>query len=130
LQAVILAGGTGKRVFPLAVNKPKPMFKLLGKPLIQHVLEFLKENGLDNFVIVVGHGGEQIREYLGDGKKFGARITYTVQDEALGMANALETAEALVKDHFFVVNADDLFEGSLITEMTLKFRESGADIVL
>jgi dTDP-glucose pyrophosphorylase len=93
-------------------------------------MEFLKENGLDNLVIVVGHGGEQIREYLGDGKKFGARITYTVQDEALGMANALETAEALVEDHFFVVNADDLFEGSLITEMTLKFRESGADIVL
>jgi UDP-N-acetylglucosamine diphosphorylase/glucosamine-1-phosphate N-acetyltransferase len=130
LQAVILAGGAGKRAFPLAVNKPKPMFKLLGKPLIQHVIELLKENGLDNLVIVVGHGGEQIREYLGDGKKFGVRITYTVQDEALGMANALETAKALIEDHFFVVNADDLFEGSLITEMTLKFRESGADIVL
>jgi len=130
LQAVILAGGAGKRVFPLALNKPKPMFKLLGKPIIQHVMELLKENGLDSLVIVVGHGGEQIREYLGDGKKFGVRITYTVQDEALGMANALETAEALVEDHFFVVNADDLFEGSLITDMTGKFRESGADIVL
>lgn len=130
MQAIILAGGAGKRVFPLAAIKPKPMFKLLGKPLIQHVLELLKENGLDNFVIVIGHGGEQIREQFGDGSQLGVRIAYTVQREALGMANALETAEALAEDHFFVVNADDLFEGSLIAKMTRKSKEVSADIVL
>jgi UDP-N-acetylglucosamine diphosphorylase/glucosamine-1-phosphate N-acetyltransferase len=130
LQAVILAGGAGKRVFPLAAIKPKPMFKVLGKPLIQHVIELLKVNGLDSFVVVVGHGGEQIKEYLGDGGKFGVDITYTVQEEALGMANALETAEALAEDHFFVVNADDLFEGILIADMVTKFRECSAEIVL
>src|SRR3990172_6797214 len=130
MQAVILAGGAGKRVFPLAAVKPKPMFKLLGKPLIQHVLELLKENGLEKFVIVIGHGGEQIKEYFGDGKKLGVQIAYTVQKEALGMANALETAKALAEEHFFVVNADDLFEGSLIADMTEKFKEGKADIVL
>jgi len=130
LQAVILAGGTGKRVFPLAAIKPKPMFKLLGKPLVQHVIELLKENGLDNFIIVIGHGGEQIRDYFKDGSELGVHISYTVQKEALGMANALETTEALAEDHFFVVNADDLFEGSLIAKMTKKFKEGTADIVL
>ena len=130
MQAVILAGGTGKRVFPLAVNKPKPMFKLLGKPLIQHIIELLKVNGLDSFVVVIGHGGQQIREFFGDGGKFGVHIDYAVQKEALGMANAIGTAEGLVEEHFFVVNADDLFEGVLVADMVAKFRECDAEIVL
>jgi UDP-N-acetylglucosamine diphosphorylase/glucosamine-1-phosphate N-acetyltransferase len=130
MQAVILAGGAGKRVFPLAVNKPKPMFKLLGKPLIQHVVEILKANGLDSFVIVVGHQGEQIKDYFGDGKRFGVRIEYTFQEEALGMANALETAKDLVENHFLVVNADDLFEGALVDMILRKFKDDKADIVL
>jgi UDP-N-acetylglucosamine diphosphorylase/glucosamine-1-phosphate N-acetyltransferase len=130
VQAVILAGGAGKRVFPLAVNKPKPMFKLLGKPLIQHVVEILKANGLDSFVVVVGHQGEQIKDYFGDGKQFGVRMKYTLQEEALGMANALETAKDMVEDNFLVVNADDLFEDSLVEMMLRKFKDGKADIVL
>jgi UDP-N-acetylglucosamine diphosphorylase/glucosamine-1-phosphate N-acetyltransferase len=130
LQTVILAGGTGKRVFPLGVNKPKPMFKILGKPLIQHVIETLKKAGLKDFIVVIGHNGEQIREYLADGSKLGVNIDYTVQKEALGMANALETAKDLAEDNFFVVNADDIFESSLIKEMTEQFKEGNADIVL
>jgi bifunctional UDP-N-acetylglucosamine pyrophosphorylase/glucosamine-1-phosphate N-acetyltransferase len=130
LQTVILAGGTGKRVFPLAVNKPKPMFKILGKPLIQHVIETLKEAGLKDFIIVIGHNGEQIKEYLADGSKLGVNIGYTVQKEALGMANALETAKGLVEDNFSVVNADDIFESSLIKRMIKQFKKRDADIVL
>lgn len=130
MQTIILAGGTGKRVFPLAVNKPKPMFKILGKPLIQHVIETLKKAGLKDFIIVIGHNGEQIKRYLADGRKLGVEIEYTVQKEALGMANALETAKDLAEDHFFVVNADDIFESSLIKEMIKQFKESSADILL
>ncbi len=130
MQTVILAGGTGKRVFPLAVDKPKPMFKILGKPLIQHAIETLKKAGLEDFIVVIGHNGEQIREYLADGSKLGVNIDYTVQKEALGMANALETAKDLAEDNFFVVNADDIFESSLIKEMTKQFKEGSADIVL
>ncbi len=130
MQAIILAGGAGKRVFPLAVYKPKPMFKLLGKPLIQHVIEILKANGLNEFVVVTGHNGEQIKEYFGDGRKLDVRIAYTVQKEALGMANALETAKDSVEDHFLVVNADDLFETALVKKILGKFSECKADIVL
>jgi UDP-N-acetylglucosamine diphosphorylase/glucosamine-1-phosphate N-acetyltransferase len=130
LQTIILAGGEGKRVFPLAVNKPKPMFKLLGKPLIHHVIDTLKEAGLKDYVIVVGHRGEQIKDYLKDGSKLGVNIEYTVQKEPVGMADALETAKALAEDHFFVVNADDIFEASLIKQMIKQFREGDAEIVL
>jgi UDP-N-acetylglucosamine diphosphorylase/glucosamine-1-phosphate N-acetyltransferase len=130
LQTIILAGGEGKRVFPLAVNKPKPMFKLLGKPLIHHVIDTLKEAGLNDYVVVTGHRGEQIKDYLKNGSKLGVNIDYTVQKEALGMADALKTTEGLAEDNFFVVNADDIFQASLIKQMMKRFREGNAEIVL
>jgi len=130
VQTIILAGGEGKRVFPLAVNRPKPMFKLLGKPLIHHVIDTLKEAGLKDYVIVVGHRGEQIKDYLKDGSELGVNIDYTIQKEPLGMADALETAKTLTEDHFFVVNADDIFESSLIKQMIKQFREGQTEIVL
>jgi UDP-N-acetylglucosamine diphosphorylase/glucosamine-1-phosphate N-acetyltransferase len=130
LQTIILAGGEGKRVFPLAVSRPKPMFELLGKPLIHHVIDTLKEAGLKDYVVVVGHRGEQIKDYLKDGGKLGVNIAYTVQKEPLGMADALKTAEDLAEDNFFVVNADDIFESSLIKQMIKQFREGDAEIVL
>jgi len=130
LQTIILAGGEGKRVFPLAVNRPKPMFKLLGKPLIHHVIDTLKEAGLKDYIVVTGHRGEQIKDYLKDGSKLGVNIDYTVQKEPRGMADALETTKDLAEDHFFVVNADDIFEAALIKQMTKQFREGNAEIVL
>ena len=130
MQTIILAGGEGKRVFPLAVNRPKPMFKLLGKPLIHHVIDTLKEAGLKDYVVVVGHQGEQIKNYLKDGSKLGVNIDYTVQKEPLGMADALETAKGLAEDHFFVVNADDIFEAFLIKQMINRFREGNAEILI
>jgi UDP-N-acetylglucosamine diphosphorylase/glucosamine-1-phosphate N-acetyltransferase len=130
MQTIILAGGEGKRVFPLAVNRPKPMFKILGKPLIHHVIDTLKEAGLKDYVVVVGHHGEQIKNYLQNGSKLGVNINYTVQKEPLGMADALETTKDLAEDHFFVVNADDIFEAFLIKQMLNRFREENAEIVL
>ena len=130
MQTIILAGGEGKRVFPLAVNRPKPMFNLLGKPLIHHVIDTLKEAGLKDYVVVVGHKGEQIKDYLKDGSQLGVTIKYTMQKQSLGMADALKTAEDLVEDNFFVVNADDMFEASLITQMHSQFKKGKAEIVL
>jgi len=130
MQAVILAGGVGKRVFPLAVNEPKPMFKVLGKPLIQYVVETTKEAGLEDFIIVTGHGSERIKDYFGDGGNLGVDISYTYQKKALGTANALETTKDFVEDHFFVLNADDIFDTSLIRNMIKLLKETDAEIVL
>ena len=130
MQAVVLAGGIGKRVFPLAVNKPKPMFKVLGKPLIQYVIETMKDAGLKDLIIVTGHGSDQIKGFFGDGSDLGVNMRYTHQKEALGTANALETTKDLVEDNFFVLNADDIFEGSLIRDMVKLFKKTGAEIVL
>ena len=130
MQTVILAGGEGKRVFPLAANTPKPMFNLLGKPLIHHVIDVLKEAELKDYIIVVGHHGEQIKNYLKDGSKLGVNIQYTNQNQSLGMADALKTTEKLTDDNFFVVNADDIFEATLIKKMYRQFKKTGVEIVL
>ena len=130
MQTIILAGGEGKRVFPLAANSPKPMFKLLGKPMIHHVIDILKEADLKDYIIVVGHHGKQIKDYLKDGSKLGVNIDYAIQKESFGMANALETAKDFAEDNFFVINADDIFECELIKQMYRQFREGEAEIVL
>jgi bifunctional UDP-N-acetylglucosamine pyrophosphorylase/glucosamine-1-phosphate N-acetyltransferase len=130
VQTVILAGGSGRRVFPLAAVKPKPMFKILGKPLIYRVIEILKEAGLKDFIVVIGENGKLIKDYLADGKGLGVNIEYALQKKPLGMANALEAAKGLVEDNFFVVNADDVFESSLIKKMLNQFEKGKAEIVL
>ena len=129
-QAIILAGGAGKRVFPLAVNQPKSMFRILGKPLIQYVIENLAEQGIKDIIIVIDSQDEQIKSYFSKGNKFGVKIRYVVQKEALGMANALSSARDLVNDKFFVLNADDVFESRIIKNMIGEYEKSKADIVL
>jgi bifunctional UDP-N-acetylglucosamine pyrophosphorylase/glucosamine-1-phosphate N-acetyltransferase len=130
MQTVLLAGGAGKRVFPLSANQPKPMFKVVGKPLVEHAIEILKEAGLKDFVVVIGPNGASIKDYLGDGKRFGVNVDYAFQKKPLGMANALESALSRLDADFFVVNADDIFESRLITEMMAKFRMGDSEILL
>jgi bifunctional UDP-N-acetylglucosamine pyrophosphorylase/glucosamine-1-phosphate N-acetyltransferase len=127
MKAVILAAGNGKRVYPLAVNKPKPMFKLLGKPLMEYVVQELADAGVKEAVCVVGHNPDQIKDYF-KGESHGVKIEYAVQEEAKGMADALLKAEEkLGKGKFVVVNADDVFEPGLLKLMLEK--AEGADAV-
>jgi UDP-N-acetylglucosamine diphosphorylase / glucose-1-phosphate thymidylyltransferase / UDP-N-acetylgalactosamine diphosphorylase / glucosamine-1-phosphate N-acetyltransferase / galactosamine-1-phosphate N-acetyltransferase len=131
-KCVILAGGAGTRIAPLAVNKPKPMFRIMGKPLVQHVIEAMKDAGVREFIVVVGHESEKVKEFLGDGSALRVKVRYTIQEEALGMANALLTAEGLIKkeEQFLVVNANDIFEPKLIRSMIEKQKSTGAGIVM
>ena len=106
------------------------MFKILGKPLIHHVIDKLKDAGLKDYIIVVGHKGEKIKNYLEDGKNLGVNIKYTCQRESLGMADALKTTFNIAEDNFFVVNGDDIFDASLITQMQEQFKKGKAEIIL
>ncbi len=130
MQTVVLAGGVGRRVFPLSSDEPKCMFKLLGKPLIGYVIDTLKASGLKDFVVVTGQNGTPIKGYLGDGKRLNVKVRWGLQKQPLGMANALESVEDLLEDSFFVINADDIFESRLIKEIIAKTREHEADILL
>lgn len=130
IQAVILSGGAGERSFPLSARKPKPMFEFLGKPLLQYVIENLRQAGIKDLVVVTGAGGQQIRDYFGAGEGLDVSIRYTVQEKPLGMANALQTAEHLVKDRFFMLNGNDIFESYLLSDVMNKAQASESDMVL
>ncbi|MCJ7619689.1 MAG: sugar phosphate nucleotidyltransferase [Anaerolineae bacterium] len=130
IQAVLLSGGAGERAFPLCTDRPKPMFELLGKPLLQYVMENLREAGIEDLIIVTGPESRAIQQYFGDGRAFGAKIRYTTQEKPLGMANALKTAEPLLEDRFFMLNGNDIFESRLLGEVMEKADRSGGDMVL
>jgi UDP-N-acetylglucosamine diphosphorylase/glucosamine-1-phosphate N-acetyltransferase len=130
IQAVILSGGAGERAFPLTTSKPKPMFELLGKPLLQYVIENLQTAGIEDIIIVTGPDPQQIQDYFGTGEQFGAKIRYTTQEEPLGMANALQTADHLLEDRFFMLNGNDIFEPYLLGDVMRKAQETGRDMIL
>jgi len=129
-QAVILAGGVGKRIAPLGKRKPKSMFEIMGKPLIQYVVENLSAAGVSDLIIVTGPNQGQIDEYFGDGSAFGVRIQYATQTEPLGQANAILAAETFVTKPFFVLNANDIFETQLLRDVMTRANDNQSDLIL
>jgi bifunctional UDP-N-acetylglucosamine pyrophosphorylase/glucosamine-1-phosphate N-acetyltransferase len=109
MKAVVLAAGEGVRLQPLTLTRPKHLIKVGGKPILEHCLNALKACGIDEAVIVVHHMADAIRQYLGDGKKFGLRIEYVEQQAVLGTGNAVSVVEPYMKSEFLLVYGDLLF---------------------
>ena len=132
MQAIILAGGVGKRIAPLGINKPKAMFRVAGKPIIQHVLDKLKyaDVGIEELVIVTGPGENAIQDYLGDGKDFGFKLRYAVQEKPLGQANALLSARKYVTEDMLVLNANDIYDTNLLSRLVQLGQSKSLDIAL
>ena len=106
---MILAAGLGERMRPLTDHKPKPLLEVAGKPLIVYHIEKLAEAGFEEIIINIAHLGYMIPEALGDGSKWGIKITYSDEQEE----GALESAGGIVKalpllggEPFLVVNGD------------------------
>ena len=115
IKGIILAGGTGSRLFPLTRVTNKHLLPVGQKPMIMHCVDKLVEAGIREIMIVTGpeHMGA-IVTLLGSGKDFGAHFTYRVQDEAGGIAQALGLCEAFVaQDHCCVILGDNIFTAPL-----------------
>ncbi len=107
MQIVILAGGKATRLKPLTQNIPKSMIRIGDKPFLQHQIELLKDNGIYDIILCVGHLSHKIKEYFGDGKRFGVKIRYSDEGEdLLGTGGALKKAEPMLKDEFFLMYGD------------------------
>lgn len=129
LKGVILAGGTGSRLFPLTKVTNKHLLPVARKPMIFHPIEKLIGVGIKDILIVTGveHMGD-IVTLLGSGKDFNCRFTYKVQDEAGGIAQALALAEDFVgHDLMAVILGDNIFEDNLkpFAESFLKQAKGG-----
>jgi N-acetyl-alpha-D-muramate 1-phosphate uridylyltransferase len=130
---VILAGGLATRLYPVTHKVPKSMIEITGKPFIAHQLELLKKNGIEQVVICAGKFGEQIEDYIGDGKKFGLEVKYSFDgDKLLGTGGALKKALNLLENAFFVMYGDSYLDIDFkaINKYFIRFNKSGLMTVL
>ena len=106
MQAVILAGGLGTRLWPLTRQVPKPMVPVAGAPYLEHQLRLLARQGLSEVVLLTGYLGEQIEDCFRDGARLGLRIRYSREQQPLGTGGALRQAAPLLADSFLVIYGD------------------------
>lgn len=108
MQAIILAAGEGRRLHPLTAHRPKVMIPVAGRPILEHVVRALVDNGIDDLTIVTGYNRERIQTHFQDGDDFGAQIRYAVQERQLGTGHALATGlDAINTDSPFLVLPGD-----------------------
>lgn len=107
-QAAVLCGGLGTRLMPLTADRPKPLLKVGGKPMLELVISRLEKSGITKAVMLTGYKAEMIEEHFGDGSGFGIDIEYSVETSPLGSAGALHQAKGMLDDHFFVCNCDTI----------------------
>lgn len=98
MKVVIMAGGKGTRIASVRSDVPKPMINICGKPILEHQIDNLKACGLTDIILVIGYLGDKIKEYFGNGSKFGVNIEYFVEDHPLGTAGALFKMPQLTED--------------------------------
>lgn len=123
MKAYVLAGGEGTRLKPYTYMVPKPMLLLAGKPILEYVLDNLKRSGITEVILTVSYQHEQIQQYFGDGKKFGMKITYSVEKERMNTAGSI--LERKIDETFAVVMGDHLTNINL-KDMVKNHKESGA----
>ena len=113
MKAVILAGGLGTRLQPYTTFVPKPMLPLGEKPLLEHLIEWLKKNGITTTVLCVSYLRKTIEDYFEDGERVGMNIEYAVAAKPLATAGQLKTAEHFIDDSFVCVYGDSIFDFNL-----------------
>lgn len=128
MKAVILAGGLGTRLQPYTFFIPKPMLPLGNKPLLEHIIEWLKAtNDIDEIILCVSYLRRTIEDYFEDGRRHGIKISYALSDRPLATAGQLKTAEKFLDDTFVCLYGDSVYEFQL-NDMISTHRKSNAFI--
>lgn len=117
MKAIILAAGEGLRCRPLTLTRSKVMLPVANKPLLEHIINAVAENGVKEIILVVGYQKERIMDYFGDGLEFGVKIDYVFQEAQLGTAHAVKLAKEYVDGDFLVLNGDNLVDRGTIADL-------------
>ena len=108
MKAVIMAGGEGTRLRPLTSNQPKPMLPMANIPMMEHVVNLLRQHGFEDIVVTVAFMANAIRTYFGDGSEFGVRMVYATEETPLGTAGSVRNARDELGERFLVISGDVL----------------------
>ena len=109
VAGVILAAGKGARMYPFSERSPKPILPILNRPLLTHQIEVMRDSGIAEIHIVVGHLGYQVASTFGDGSRYGVDIHFVEQESMLGLAHAVGALESRVQLPFLLMLGDIYF---------------------
>ena len=129
LEAIIMAGGEGKRLRPLTEKTPKSLLKVGNRPIIEHNIDNLISFGIKKFYISINYLGNLIKDYFGDGSSKGVEIIYIQEDKPLGTAGSLTLISKFKYDEILLINSD-LFTDVNIEKMYLNLLKNNSDMVI
>ena len=129
MKAVVMAGGEGTRLRPLTSNQPKPMVPVVGKPCMEHILELLRDHGMNEVIVTVAFLPQAIRSYFGEGETLGMQIGYSVEESPLGTAGSVRLAAKHLDETFLVISGDALCDLDL-TALVDFHKEKGAAVTI
>ena len=131
LKGLILSGGKGTRLRPITHTSAKQLVPVANKPVLFYGIEAMAQAGIEQVCIVIApETGDEIRQVVGGGERFGVRVEYIVQDEPLGLAHAVLTAEPFLgEDPFVMYLGDNLLQGG-ISDLVAAFREHEPDALI
>ncbi len=130
MKGLVLSGGKGTRLRPITHTGAKQLVPIANKPVLFYALEALVEAGVTEIGIVVGDTAEEIREAVGDGSRFGARVEYIPQSAPLGLAHAVQTAKPYLGGSDFVMYLGDNFIPGGISQVVRQFQEKRPDSLI
>jgi dTDP-glucose pyrophosphorylase len=130
LDAVLMAGGKGKRLYPLTEKIPKPLLKIGDRPIMEHNIDRLKNFGIANVFVSINYLGEQLIEYFGDGSQKGINITYIKEEKPLGTVGSIKLAENDFKEDTILIMNSDLLTTIDFAEFYDAFISSNADMAV
>jgi UDP-N-acetylglucosamine diphosphorylase/glucosamine-1-phosphate N-acetyltransferase len=132
MKALVLTAGEGKRLRPLTANRSKSMLMIAGRPVLQYIIDSLKENGIHDIVIVVGHGREDLMDHFQMGGDQDVRIRYVIQMEQKGAEDAILAAkdELEGEDEFLLVNGDVLVEPEMVKRTLANHETMESDVAM
>jgi mannose-1-phosphate guanylyltransferase/phosphomannomutase len=125
MKGMILAAGEGRRLRPLTNHSPKPMLPLAGRPLLEHIITYLRGCGVTELGINLHYLPDVVMDYFGDGGKWGVSIRYSVEETLLGSAGGVKRLQEFF-DQTFVVYYGDIFTYADLPQMINFHRRTGA----
>jgi len=130
MKAVILAAGEGTRLRPITSSKPKPMIKISGKPILEHIINSLSYSEITEVIIVTNYKGEVIQQYFKDRKLDNLKISFKKQEKMIGTGNALGITESMINEDFILVYGDLLFSPNALKKIIHIFKTKKLDGVI
>jgi mannose-1-phosphate guanylyltransferase / phosphomannomutase len=129
MKAVVMAGGEGSRLRPLTIGRPKPMVPLVSKPVMGHILDLVKRQGITEVIVTLHFMPEAIQSYFGDGSQLGMDLHYAIEETPLGTAGSVKNAEEYLDEPFLIISGDAVTDINL-QQVIASHQEKGAEATL